>query len=95
VQEDRLHRVWRTNPGALTHAMALASPDEGVRAFAGTLDEAWTIVDLRAADLGAGFSWGRFGGWPRPRLRRYGDARLFAYAKPEPKPGWFSRLFGR
>lgn len=94
VKDDRLHRVWRTNPGALTHAEALASPDGTVRAFAATLDEAWTIVDLRVMEPGAGFSWGRFGGWPFPRLRRDGDARLFAYARPERRPSWFSRLFG-
>jgi hypothetical protein len=93
VKDDRLHQVWRTNPGTLTHAGALASPDDDVRAFAATLDETWTIVDMRAAERGAGFSWGRYG--PRTRLRRHGGARLFAYARPEPKPGWFSGLFGR
>ena len=88
-----MHRVWRTNPGTIAHAAALASTDETIRAFAATLDETWTVVDMRAAEPGFGFSWGRFG--PRTRLRRHGDARLFAYAPPERKPGLLSRLLGR
>ena len=92
VHEDRPFRVWRTNPGTLDHAAALASGDDGLRAFAEELDERWTFVDLRAPEIGMGFSWGRYG-W-RTEIRRHGFERLFAYAPPERKPGLLSRLFG-
>jgi hypothetical protein len=93
VAQDALHDVWGTNPGGLTHAAALASPDAAIGAFAATLDDGWTVVDLRGEKPGFGFSWGRFG--PRTRVRRHGDDRLFAIARPEPRPGLLSRLFGR
>ena len=92
VHDDRLFRVWRENPGALDHTAALAA-DERLRAFAAELDERWTFVDLRSPEVGMGFSWGRFG--PRTEVRRHGYDPLFAYARPERKPGLLSRLFGR
>ena len=91
VHEDRLFAVWRTNPATLDHATALAG-DEQLRAFAAELDARWTFVDLRAPEIGMGFSWGRHG--PRTDVRRHGYERLFAYAPPERKPGLRRRLFG-
>lgn len=58
VHEDRLFEVWRKNPGTLTVAQA-ASADDSLRAFAATLDDRFTIVDLRGARPGMGFSWDR------------------------------------
>jgi hypothetical protein len=79
VHEDRVFEVWRTNPGTLTVAQA-ATGDQVLRDFAARLDEAFTVVDLRAAEVGMGFSWGRHG--PRTRLRRHAEARVFAYGPP-------------
>jgi SMI1 / KNR4 family (SUKH-1) len=91
VHEDRLFEVWRKNPGTLTVADA-ASRDEVLRAFAATLDDRFTIVDLRGARPGMGFSWGRYG--PRTEIRRHGEHPVFAYAAPENRSFW-SRLTGR
>jgi hypothetical protein len=92
VREDRLFNVWSTNPGTIDRAGALAG-DEDLRAFAAALDDSFLFVDLRSPEIGMGFSWGRYG--PRTEVRRYGYERLFAYARPEKKPGLFRRLAGR
>jgi hypothetical protein len=92
VHEDRPFNVWGTNPGVLDQAAALAGGGE-LAAFAGELDESYLFVDLRTPEVGMGFSWGRFG--PRTKVRRFGFERLFAYARPEKKPGLVSRLLGR
>lgn len=89
VHEDRLFNVWRENPGTLDHAAALAG-DEGLHAFATELDDRFTFVDLRSPPIGMGFSWGRYG--PRTDVRRHGRERLFAYARPEKRPGLLRRL---
>jgi hypothetical protein len=89
VHEDRLHHVWRENPGALERSAALES-DESLRAFATELDDRFTFVDLRSPAVGMGFSWGRYG--PQTEVRRYKHERLFAYAPPEKKPGMLSRI---
>jgi hypothetical protein len=91
VHEDRLYSVWGTNPGVIEQATALASDDEQLRRFAEELDERFLLIDLRAPEVGMGFSWGRFG--PNTELRRHGYQRLFAYASPPRKPGLVSRLF--
>ena len=91
VHEDRLFRVWRQNPGTLDRATALAG-DEELRSFAAALDDRFTFVDLRAPEIGMGFSWGRHG--PRTEVRRHGYERIFAYAPPERKPGLLRRVFG-
>jgi hypothetical protein len=93
VHEDRLHRVWATNPGTLSRRAVLEAPDETLRAFGESLTDDWSIIDLRAATPGMGFSWGRYGS--RTRLRRCGEDRIFACAPPEPRPGILARLFGR
>jgi len=92
LDEDALFTVWRTNPGTLDRAAALAGDGE-LRAFASELDERFVFVDLRSPAGGDGFSWGRYG--PRTEVRRHGEARLFAYAAPaERERGSFRRLLG-
>ena len=85
VHEDRLFNVWGENPGLIDHAAALQSDDEALRSFAAELGDRFAFVDLRDAPVGMGFSWGRYG--PRTEIRRHGHVRLFAYARPEKKPG--------
>jgi hypothetical protein len=90
VREEGVFRVWRENPGTLNHAAALTGDDD-LRAFADELGDRFVFVDLRSPQIGAGFSWGRYG--PRTEVRRHGYERLFAYAQPERKPGVLRRLF--
>jgi hypothetical protein len=92
MQAERVHEIWRTNPGVIGRDAALGA-DVEMSAFAATLGEEFDIVDLRAPQAGMGFAWGRHG--PRTELRRHGYVRLFAYGPPEEKPqGFFSRLRG-
>jgi cell wall assembly regulator SMI1 len=93
VHEDRLFNVWRTNPAELDRETALAADPE-LSAFAAGLDDSFVFADLRAPEVGMGFSWGRFG--PRTEIRRFGFERVFAYGPPEetPRKGLLGRLFG-
>jgi hypothetical protein len=92
VHEDRLFDVWRKNPGVIDHASAIASSDADIREFAAGLDIGFEIVDLRRAQVGMGFSCGRYG--PKTEIRRFGLEPIFAYRRPE-KKGLISRLFKR
>lgn len=89
VHEDRLARVWQTNPGVLSYEQCLQSDDPVLSAFTRELDDSFQIVDLRQAKPGDGFSWGRYG--PRTVVKRYGMHAVFAYKKPK---SLISRLFG-
>jgi len=92
VHEDRPFDVWRKNPGAMTRVAAQESADPELRAFASTLDERFTIVDLRDPKVGMGLSWGRYG--PKTIVRRHGELPVFAYAAPETRSLW-ARLTGK
>ena len=83
--------MWNEDTRPLTHAEALDG-DAAVRAFASRLDDRFTYVDLREPARGDGFAWGRHG--PRTIVRRHSTDLLFAYATPERKQGFLSRLFG-
>ena len=80
VHEDRLFQVGRRAPGAMPWQAAMASGDHALREFAASLDDSWTIVDLRRREVGMGVAWGAHG--PRTRLARYGWERIFAYGPP-------------
>ncbi|HJY78452.1 MAG TPA: SMI1/KNR4 family protein [Burkholderiales bacterium] len=79
VHEDRLFQVWRKNPGVKEHAECLASPDPELCAFAAQLGPRFQFVDMRAAPVGYGFSWGRYG--PRTVVKRHGALPIFAYER--------------
>lgn len=91
VREDRAYDVWGSRPGVRSRASALAGPDQALREFAQSLDDDWTIVDLRHREVGMGVAWGRYG--PRTRLARHGWERIFAYAPHTSKkpPGRWRR----
>jgi len=91
VHEDRLFDVWRKNPGVMSHEQCLHSADPALAAFAGQLDPAFQIIDLRKGEIGSGFSWGRYG--PQTIIKRFGALPLFAYCPP-PRQSLFKRLFG-
>jgi hypothetical protein len=90
VHEDRLFDVWRKNPGVQPYELAARSTDPALRAFAGTLDSTFEIIDLRNATPGFGFSWGRYG--PNTVVRRFGELPIFAVQK---RAGFWDRLLGR
>lgn len=90
VHEDRIREVWRTNPGVLPYQECVESADPVLRQFADTLDPSYEIIDLRAAEPGDGFSWGRYG--PQTVVRRHGTLPVFAY---ERRRGLIARLLGR
>ncbi|MFN3650990.1 MAG: SMI1/KNR4 family protein [Armatimonadota bacterium] len=89
VHEDRLCEVWRHNPGVLPQEECLASPDPELAAFARQLDPSYEIFDLRAGEIGSGFSWGRYG--PATEIRRFGTLPIFAMKR---RKSLFQRLFG-
>jgi SMI1 / KNR4 family (SUKH-1) len=92
VHDDRLQHVWQRRPGAIAQVDALSSTDVALRDFAQTLDDAWTLVDLRQRQVGTGVAWGRYG--PRTRLARHGWERIFGYAPyQQPRRSW--RRLGR
>lgn len=80
VHDDRLFNVWRKNPGVINQADCLGSGDPALRSFATELESSFQIVDLRDADVGFGFSWGRYG--PDTIVRRFGHLPIFAYQRP-------------
>jgi hypothetical protein len=80
VREDRLFQVGRSAPHAMPWRAATTSDDQALRDFAASLDEAWTVVDLRRREVGMGVPWGAYG--PRTRLARHGWERIFGYAPP-------------
>ena len=63
-----------------------------LREFAVTLPPDAMISDLRAAHMGDGFAWGRYG--PRTTNLRCGTERIWAVVRP-PHRSLLSRLFGR
>ena len=88
VHESHQSRIWRDNPGTMTHEQCLNSGDPDLAAFARSLDETYLFIDLRNAKTGGGFSWGRYG--PQTINKRFGEKRIFAYQVR--KPFW-QRLF--
>jgi hypothetical protein len=80
VHEDRLFQVGRRAPQSMPWRAAMTSDDLALREFAASLDQAWTVVDLRRREIGMGVAWGAHG--PRTRLARHGWERVFGYAPP-------------
>jgi hypothetical protein len=93
VHEEVVDRLWKRDPDAVPYEQARASSDALVREFAVACGPEYQLIDLRDLAVGKGFSWGRWGA--RTRLRRCGTHHLWAYAPPEPKPGFFAKLFHR
>lgn len=90
VTGEHVFEIWRRNAGWQAADDLAKSEDETLRKFVRTLDSDWSIVDLRGARPGEGFSWGRFG--PSTEIRRLDDEPVFAIKRP---PGLLRRLLGR
>ncbi len=89
VREDRLFEIWGKNPGVLSHAECVASRDDDLREFAAQLSPSFEVIDLREADIGFGFSWGRHG--PQTVVKRFTPHAVFGV---ERRRGLFRKLFG-
>lgn len=87
VHEDLLMNIWRNNPGMITHEQALNFEDADIKEFAKSLDENYLLIDMRNAQIGDGFSWGRYG--PKTVNKRFGEKRIFAY---EVRKSFWQRL---
>jgi hypothetical protein len=90
VRADRLFQVGRRAPGSVPWRAASTSGDHALREFAASLDESWTVVDLRRREVGMGVPWGAHG--PGTRLARYGWERIFGYAPPAGRRSIWSRM---
>lgn len=77
VHEEATASIWEDDPVAVPRREALSSADSELRALADQVPEGFFIADLRGVDVGAGFSWGRFG--PDTRIVRHGIEPIFAY----------------
>jgi hypothetical protein len=79
VHADSIRRVWRTNPDVQYHRDCLNSSDAVLREFAESLDSTHEFIDLRSAEAGHGFAWGRYG--PGTVVKRHGHYPVFAYQR--------------
>lgn len=91
VHERFTDTIWRNNPNVMSCEECLASADEALRHYAETLDDSYDFFDLRSANIGDGFPWGRYV-WDPDVACRCGEARMFAFKR---KKGLVQRLFGR
>jgi hypothetical protein len=87
--QTSLRRMGGASPKTTVVYFACHAP--GLRAFANTLDESFTIIDLREPKVGMGF-WGRHG--PETIVRRHGMLPVFDCAAPKTRRPW-ARLTGR
>ena len=87
VHEDLLMNIWRNNTGMITHEQALNFEDADIKEFAKSLGVNYLLIDMRNAQIGDGFSWGRYG--PKTVNKRFGEKRIFAY---EVRKSFWQRL---
>jgi len=83
--------VWERDWCLIPVEQAITSEDEVLRAFAEKLGDRFSVVDLRAGEVGTGFAWGR--GGPRSELIRNG--RLLMFGVEKKKPGLLGRLLSK
>lgn len=93
VHEEASSEIWGGREAAVPQAVALASDDEVLRAFAETLPPDASIADMRAPRTGDGFRAPR-----RREFIRHPTERLFAWHDPpraqNPLARLAARLFG-
>jgi len=92
VHEDAVSVIWKHNPGLIRQVEAARSPDPALRGFASELAPEFMIADLRAAKIGHGFSWGRFG--PTTKWRHHSSLPIWAVGKPSTSSRVRAWLFG-
>jgi hypothetical protein len=79
VHERESVEIWKRGPGVLGLEAARASADPVLASFARGLPEGFSVSDLRAAKIGDGFAWGRFG--PETRIVRHGTLPVWGFGK--------------
>jgi hypothetical protein len=93
VHEDVTSAIWASNAGLVSQEELLASGDPAAATFAADFPPQAVFADLRAARVGDGFPWGRYG--PQTAWTRAGPDRLWATVPPPPRRGLLARFFGR
>jgi len=90
VHEELLINIWKNNPGMMRQQECLNTGDKVLQEFATMLNENYLLIDLRNAQVGGGFSWGRYG--PNTVNKRFGEKPIFAY---EVRKSFWQRLFNK
>lgn len=89
VRNAATTEIWKHDPWLLSAKDGQSAQDPLLSAFASQLPDHFKIADLRSAQTGCGFSWGKAGSVSD--IRRSGTELLFGI---EPKrPGPFHKLF--
>lgn len=89
VHEDAMMDIWYNNPGLLKVSACRQHSDEEMREFAKTLDDEFVICDLRNAQPGEEFSWGRAA---KQEIIRHKNYPIFAF---QMKRSLLDRILGR
>jgi hypothetical protein len=92
VHEDVTSAIWSSKSGLASHDDARTTEDRLLADFAAGFPSESVFADLRTAEVGDGFPWGRYG--PRTEWTRAGTHRLWA-AVPPPGRGLLAWLLGR
>jgi len=84
--------IYQDESMFVSRSQALQSPDTA--AFAQSLDDSWSFVDLRGRCFGTGFNWINVAR-DLEGVRRHGDELIFAVQRPQPKKkgGFLAKLF--
>jgi len=92
VSSAAAHRIWSDDPYLLSRESCQRESDPVLENFCRDLPETFHVADLRALEIGSGFSWGRSG--PDTRIERCGSEFLFG-VEIEVKKSFLSRLLKR
>jgi hypothetical protein len=84
-------RIWKEDPWVVPMDEARRAQDQAVAKFAAQLRDNFRVADLRAKEIGSGFSWGRAG--PNAEVRRNGAELIFGVEQKA--PSFLGRLLGR
>lgn len=90
VHDQAAHRIYGDNPLVKSFEEASLPGDRVLSGFAASLTKEFEFIDLRKAQVGDGFNWGRYGA--DTVIKRSGEDCIFACKK---KPGFWQKLFGR
>jgi hypothetical protein len=91
VHDQAASLIWEHDPWLVPVQDAQKAQDAVISKFAEQLPDNFRIADLRSAEIGSGFSWGKAG--PTAGIRRNGTDLIFAVEQKS--PGFLSRMFSR
>jgi hypothetical protein len=84
-------RIWKEDPWLVSVEEARRAQNPTLATFARQLPDTFRVADLRAKEIGSGFSWGRAG--PDAEVRRNGADLIFGVEQKA--PGFLRRLLAR